>query len=724
MGIKDLWSVLAPFCDRRPLYELQNKTLAVDLSCWICEAQNVADYQIQPRMYLRNLYFRTCYLLLMDVSPVFVLEGKAPELKYDTISARNAVQFKGAKAKTAGVKTGKDRSRFHFVLKQCEEMLNYMGLACVKGKGEAESFCAYLNEDGLVDGCISQDSDCFAYGAKVVYRNFSISTQGTQNTSGGSVDIYDIRVANERLDFGRNKIVAMALLIGSDYSEGVHGIGKTSVLKFFETVSDEEVLNRLRSWRQKDILYSTYEKELNDKSICSSCGHKGKLQSHAKSGCVGCKTATGCDSFKYKKERLNIKNELAMRSKAIEDPHFPNENLIQEFLVKKDNVKQLDLKWKQPNLKHFVKFAVKFLQWEELYAFEKMLPVLTRWQCRNPAFLEDEDALKGVVKPERIKKVRNPKGVPSYEIIWSDDNDELKNLVPEDQITSSNTDKEKLWTTIEPQLLVEKAYPELVEQFKQSKVKSKKLREKRKKDVKDLSKQLQNVSISQPLVKKPRKPRIAKTNIDDIEKLNSSIELLSIVETVNVNPKKKKEKKVDVAQKTLDNFVKKSTLNSYSQKVAISAIDKYSTPVKGTKSEALFDLDMSSFSDENDEDLSDIIDNIISKDQAANELKKIAENYLNNQGNDDITALNKTQNSQISNNASFFVANPGDEVDMFEKDFNETYKNFQSDTEEYEFDDDSDGEIEDPKELDSYEDSFCTKNYIPLYDRLKFKINK
>lgn len=51
----------------------------------------------------------------------------------------------------------------------------------------------------LVDGCISQDSDCFAYGALVVYRNFSISTQGTQTAAGGSVDVYDIRTANEKL---------------------------------------------------------------------------------------------------------------------------------------------------------------------------------------------------------------------------------------------------------------------------------------------------------------------------------------------------------------------------------------------------------------------------------------------------------------------------------------------------------------------------------------------
>lgn len=56
MGIKDLWSILSPFSERRPLYELQNKTVAVDLSCWICEAQNVTEYNIQPRMYLRLAY--------------------------------------------------------------------------------------------------------------------------------------------------------------------------------------------------------------------------------------------------------------------------------------------------------------------------------------------------------------------------------------------------------------------------------------------------------------------------------------------------------------------------------------------------------------------------------------------------------------------------------------------------------------------------------------------
>lgn len=62
----------------------------------------------------------------------------------------------------------------------------------------------------------------------------------------------------------------------------------------------------------------------------------------------------GCNGEKYKEKRLKIKNELSMRDKALQDPDFPNEKLIQEFLTKKDKVCKLDLKWRQPNVLKFV----------------------------------------------------------------------------------------------------------------------------------------------------------------------------------------------------------------------------------------------------------------------------------------------------------------------------------------------------------------------------------
>ncbi|CAH1118282.1 unnamed protein product [Phaedon cochleariae] len=721
MGIKNLWTLLTPFCERKPLYELYGKTVAIDLSCWICEAQNIAEYQVQPRMYLRNLYFRACYLLLIQVNPVFILEGKAPELKYDTIAARNAVQFKGAKPKSDNIRTGKDRTRFNFVLKQCEEMLGHMGLACITGKGEAESLCAYLNDEGLVDGCISQDSDCFAYGAKIVYRNFSIASQGAYTASGGAVDIYDINKACHSMNFGRNKIIAMALLCGCDYNDGVLGVGKESVFKLFEKLSDEETLDRLRSWRKNDEMYEKFENQVSDKNICTSCGHRGKLQAHNRNGCNICGTISGCDPFKFKEERMRIKNELNIRSRALQDPNFPDENLINEFLVKKDNVSKLDLKWRQPDLVAFVHFSAKFLQWEELYAFEKMLPILTRWQCLNYDALENKN-IKGKLFPKRIKKVRNPKGIPSYEIVWFDKNEYFKGLVPEDQIQEEQADVEKIWSTIEPQILVDKAYPKLVEDFRLSKIKPKTSKRKKKAGTEELVK---NSSISEPVLKKPKKKQDNKKkgNKKALDNLENSFNELQID-----LPKK------NVA--TLDNYLRKAVLNSHKQKNAGESLGipvLTSTPSKSSNGS----FDISSFCDENDDlDLSDIVEGIVSRqpNYFQDDLKKF---------NLKLDTSEHYQECMDANSSSFFITNPV-EFDLFEKTFDHEDESGES-TDEYEFDENEFRnmcETEAQELVDDYneneigsaedkiisehvegvlaedDDSFCVK-YVPLLERLK-----
>lgn len=92
---------------------------------------------------------------------------------------------------------------------------------------------------------ISQDSDCFAYGAIRVYRNFSVSTQGSVSAAGGAVDVYDMDVVRQTFDIGQNKTIAMALLCGCDYCpEGVGGVGKDAVTKLFNIYSDAEILDR------------------------------------------------------------------------------------------------------------------------------------------------------------------------------------------------------------------------------------------------------------------------------------------------------------------------------------------------------------------------------------------------------------------------------------------------------------------------------------------------
>jgi len=64
------------------------------------------------------------------------------------------------------------------------------GLECVQAPGEGEAACAalesigeltskspYLFYLGLVDGCITRDSDVLAFGGQTIYKTFSLSVK-------------------------------------------------------------------------------------------------------------------------------------------------------------------------------------------------------------------------------------------------------------------------------------------------------------------------------------------------------------------------------------------------------------------------------------------------------------------------------------------------------------------------------------------------------------------
>uniref|UniRef100_A0A182K1H1 Flap endonuclease GEN n=1 Tax=Anopheles christyi TaxID=43041 RepID=A0A182K1H1_9DIPT len=490
MGVKDLWNLLTPHMERKPLFELSNQVVAIDLSGWVCESLNVVDYFVHPRFYLRNLFFRTCYLLQTGITPVFVLEGTAPPLKYGVIVKRNQMQFRGARPKkiancdkaisnTAQIAekpakpTEQKRNRFHYVLKQCEELLSAMGLVCVQAPGEAEALCAYLNRDNLIYGVISQDSDCFAYGAVRVFRNFCASQNG------GSVEIYDLnRLDASVLELGQEKIVAMALLSGCDYCpSGVIGVGREMVTRFISCYKNGDILPKIRSWRRTADRLTELEIRAEDKNICTDCGHVGKQLQHRKAGCLDCRTKPGCKETRWKQQRCNIKTELEIKRKALKDPEFPHEPIIEEFLTRPCQLPALDLSWRQPNLVKFIKSMSTYLQWNELYCFQKLLPLFTRWQVyakKHPSYKRSSVFL----VPDHISKKRSPKGIASYEIVWKDAHSMFTGLIPQDLISSylaeAGNTLESLWSTIEPHDLVQEAYPELVDAFLESKNKSKK----------------------------------------------------------------------------------------------------------------------------------------------------------------------------------------------------------------------------------------------------------
>src|SRR5947199_8324613 len=88
MGVKGLWSLLAPVARPVRLETLGNTKLAVDASIWLhqfLKAMRDKDGNALRNAHILGFFRRVCKLLFYNIKPVFVFDGGVPVLKRQTI---------------------------------------------------------------------------------------------------------------------------------------------------------------------------------------------------------------------------------------------------------------------------------------------------------------------------------------------------------------------------------------------------------------------------------------------------------------------------------------------------------------------------------------------------------------------------------------------------------------------------------------------------------------
>lgn len=123
------------------------------------------------------------------------------------------------------------------MITECQQLLALFGLPYIIAPMEAEAQCAELVSLGLVDGVVTDDSDIFLFGGTRVYKNMF-----------NQAKVVECYLANDlKSEFGldRPKLIAIAQLLGSDYTEGLPGVGPVTAL---EIISEFERLENFRTW--------------------------------------------------------------------------------------------------------------------------------------------------------------------------------------------------------------------------------------------------------------------------------------------------------------------------------------------------------------------------------------------------------------------------------------------------------------------------------------------
>ena len=122
-------------------------------------------------------------------------------------------------------------------------MLRLFGIPYITAPMEAEAQCAELVSLGLVDGIITDDSDVFLFGGLRVFKNMFNQSK--------TVECFLLTDLERELGLDREKLIRLAYLLGSDYVEGLPGVGPVIAMEILTEFPGENGLSKFRDWWAK-----------------------------------------------------------------------------------------------------------------------------------------------------------------------------------------------------------------------------------------------------------------------------------------------------------------------------------------------------------------------------------------------------------------------------------------------------------------------------------------
>jgi flap endonuclease-1 len=240
------------------LEELKGKVLAIDgynaLYQFLAiirqpDGTPLRDSKGRVTSHLSGIFYRTANLLEVGAKPVYVFDGKPPELKTKEIEKRievkekAVVEYKAALERgdmVAARKAAQATSRLTGeMVGQAKDVLVALGVPWIQAPSEGEAQATYMTKKGDSWATVSQDYDSLLFGAPRLIRNLTISGRRKLPNKPVYIDIEPEIVKLEdvllELKITRDQLIDVGILLGTDFNpDGFMGIGPKKALKVIE----------------------------------------------------------------------------------------------------------------------------------------------------------------------------------------------------------------------------------------------------------------------------------------------------------------------------------------------------------------------------------------------------------------------------------------------------------------------------------------------------------
>ncbi len=174
-----------------------------------------------------------------DLTPVFVFDGGPSELKTDEIEARRE-QRERYEDQLEDAREAGDRQRIatlesrtqrltDVIQETSRELLEHLDVPVVEAPAEGEAQAARMVRRGDADFVGTEDYDALLFGAPDTLR---------QLTSSGDPEHMSLDATLDDLELTLEELIDVAILIGTDFNDGVDGVGPKTALSLIRDHGD------------------------------------------------------------------------------------------------------------------------------------------------------------------------------------------------------------------------------------------------------------------------------------------------------------------------------------------------------------------------------------------------------------------------------------------------------------------------------------------------------
>lgn len=200
------------------------------------EGAQLTSVDGETTSHLMGTFYRTIRLIENGIKPVYVFDGKPPDLKSGELAkraaARELAEKQLAQATEAGDAAEMDKFNRRLVKvtkehsNEAKELLKLMGVPYVDAPCEAEAQCAALVKAGKVFATATEDMDALTFGSNILLRHLTFSEARKM-----PINEYNYDKILLGLELTADEFVDLCILMGCDYCESIKGIGPKKAME-------------------------------------------------------------------------------------------------------------------------------------------------------------------------------------------------------------------------------------------------------------------------------------------------------------------------------------------------------------------------------------------------------------------------------------------------------------------------------------------------------------